>query len=131
MPIEKTSESKNSNRGRFWGGLMAVALLLFAGTSMLIRHFERQERTQAHEARLERLVNARDQLRELGPPPQDQAGKLAHVARRHFLQAEEQLGLGRFDEALNLYKVVKDIDPRYPAIDERIAEAERAMRSAS
>lgn len=122
---------KSSNRDRIWGSVMAFAVFLFIVTGFLVRQHERQEREAIREARLERLENARDQLRELGPPPQDEAGRVAHVARIHYLQAEENFGLERFAEALRLYHTVKGIDPDYPEIDERIEEAERALRSAS
>lgn len=130
MAVENL-EQKNSNRSGFWAGLAVLAVFLSVVTGMLLRQQERKEQETVREARFERLDYARDQLRELGPPPQDEAGRLAHVARIHYLQAEEQLGLERYDEALRLYKVVKDIDPRYPAIDDRIEEAERELRSAS
>lgn len=122
-------EKKSSKR--IWASVMSFAVFLAIVTGVLIRRHDRQERELAREARFERLDHARDQLRETGPPPQDEAGRLAHVARIHYLQAEEQLGLERFGEALRLYKVVKDIDPDYPQIDARIAEAESALRASS
>lgn len=126
MPEEQ--QDKNRNRDRNLASLMAFAIFLSTVTGFLLRRHEREEREKVREARIQRTDNARDQLRELGHPPQDDAGKIARIARMHYLQAEEQFGLERFDEALRLYKIVKGIDPAYPEIDERIAEAERELR---
>ncbi|HJX29946.1 MAG TPA: hypothetical protein VJ885_18745, partial [Thermoanaerobaculia bacterium] len=104
---------------------------------VLIRRHEQeeraQEREQVHQTRLERVQEVRDQMRELGrtPLPKDDVGKVARVAQSTFLLGEEQLNLKKYDQALYYFKIVRDIDPAYPKLDERIAEAERGLRQAS
>ena len=127
------SAEKNTRRDRIWASVLAFAVFLSVVTGVLIRRHEREEREKAHQARLERVEEVRDQRRELdgAPLPKDDAGRVARVAQRTFLLGEEQLNFKKYDQALYYFKIVRDIDPAYPKLDERIAEAERGLRQAS
>jgi hypothetical protein len=59
--------------------------------------------------------------------PGTPAERIARVASGHFTEGEEYLRWGDYVSALDKFETVQNIDPRYPRIAERLAEARRGI----
>jgi hypothetical protein len=59
--------------------------------------------------------------------PGTPAERLGRITARHFAAGEEFLRWGDYVSALDKFETVQNIDPRYPAIAERLAEARSGL----